>query len=56
MITLCAPLTRCRALSQRCDEPQRASRPWDKNRDGFVMGEGAGEYKGCVCVCKGCAR
>ncbi|KAG9448227.1 hypothetical protein H6P81_014355 [Aristolochia fimbriata] len=32
----------CRALSQRNDEPQRASRPWDKNRDGFVMGEGSG--------------
>ncbi len=31
-----------RALSQRNDEPQRASRPWDKNRDGFVVGEGSG--------------
>jgi len=31
-----------RALSMRNDEPQKASRPWDKDRDGFVLSDGAG--------------
>ncbi len=31
-----------RALSTRNDQPEKASRPWDKDRDGFVLGDGAG--------------
>ncbi|MGH8960427.1 MAG: beta-ketoacyl-[acyl-carrier-protein] synthase family protein [Jatrophihabitantaceae bacterium] len=37
-----AGFAQMRAMSSRNDEPQRASRPWDKGRDGFVLGEGAG--------------
>lgn len=32
----------CKALSERNDAPEKASRPWDRGRDGFVMGEGSG--------------
>ncbi len=35
-------LSAARALSTRNDNPQAASRPWDKDRDGFVLGDGAG--------------
>ena len=37
-----AGFAQMRAMSTRNDEPTRASRPWDKGRDGFVLGEGSG--------------
>ncbi|NDC53866.1 MAG: beta-ketoacyl-[acyl-carrier-protein] synthase family protein [Planctomycetia bacterium] len=38
--TAIAAFHNLRALSRRCDDPARASRPFDRDRDGFVMGEG----------------
>ncbi len=38
----CASSATARALSARNDAPAEASRPWDKDRDGFVLGEGSG--------------
>jgi 3-oxoacyl-[acyl-carrier-protein] synthase II len=41
-VTGMSGFAQARALSQRNSDPQGASRPWDKDRDGFVMGDGAG--------------
>jgi 3-oxoacyl-[acyl-carrier-protein] synthase II len=40
--TSLAGFANAKALSRRNDDPQRASRPWDKDRDGFVLSDGAG--------------
>jgi 3-oxoacyl-[acyl-carrier-protein] synthase II len=41
-VTGMSGFAQAKALSQRNEDPQGASRPWDKDRDGFVMGDGAG--------------
>jgi len=41
-VTGMSGFAQAKALSQRNDDPPGASRPWDKDRDGFVMGDGAG--------------
>jgi len=41
-VTGMSGFAQAKALSQRNADPQAASRPWDKDRDGFVMGDGAG--------------
>ena len=41
-VTGMSGFAQAKALSQRNDDPHGASRPWDKDRDGFVMGDGAG--------------
>ena len=41
-VTGMSGFSQAKALSQRNDDPQAASRPWDKDRDGFVMGDGGG--------------
>ena len=38
----CMPFSMMKALSARNDEPELASRPWDRDRDGFLLGDGAG--------------
>ena len=40
--TTITAFTSMKALSRRIDDPTKASRPWDRNRDGFVLGNGAG--------------
>ncbi|MBV6417751.1 MAG: 3-oxoacyl-[acyl-carrier-protein] synthase 2 [Steroidobacteraceae bacterium] len=40
--TAVAGFSQAKALSERNDAPEKASRPWDRDRDGFVMGDGAG--------------
>jgi 3-oxoacyl-[acyl-carrier-protein] synthase II len=41
-VTGMSGFSQAKALSQRNDDPAAASRPWDKDRDGFVMGDGGG--------------
>lgn len=45
-----------RALSTRNDNPQAASRPWDRDRDGFVLGDGTGVMVLSMSMPNGAAR
>ena len=47
-----ATLARMGALSERNDDPGRASRPWDRDRDGFVMADGAGALAFYLAMCE----